>query len=174
MKRILAAGPFTDEVSTVRQRRYRVVKPAGSGRGAGEGTTPPVTVFGWRDLTSIPTVQNAGFSSHSSLSINGTAYPDSLTTWPSGGQLSHVDYNLNRDCKRLKATLGVDDRSSVAGTSTLSVRTDGTDRYVGSFGLTQAAPVATDLTDFFRITLSAVTGNGGLGAIGTPQVLCSF
>ena len=165
---------FKDKVSTVRERRYRVVKPAGAGRGAGQGTTPRVTVFGWRTLTSLGTVQSLGFAEESTLDINGTAYPDSLSTWPAGPQPFHVDYNLNRDCKQLKATFGADDRSAVSGTTTLSLKADGAERFVGSFGLTQSQPVVVDLAGVFRISLNATVGNGGIGAVGSPKVLCSF
>jgi hypothetical protein len=51
--------------------------------------------------------------------------------------------------------------------------TDGTVRYTGVFALTQAAPVAFDVTNVFRLTVSA-TLTGGTAAVGTPQVLCSF
>jgi len=165
---------FRDKVSTVRERRYRVVKPAGAGRGAGEGTTPRVTVFGWRTLTSLAAIGSSGFSAQSTLNINGTAYPDSLTTWTTGPQPFHVDYNLNRDCQQLDATFGADDRSSVSGTTTLSLKTDGAERFVGSFGLTQSQHVVTSLSGVFRITLNATIGNGGIGAVGSPRVLCSF
>ena len=165
---------FKDKVSTVRERRYRVVKPAGAGRGAGQGTTPRVTVFGWRPLTSLAAIGSTGFSPQSTLNINGTAYPDSLSTWTTGPQPFHVDYNLNRDCKRLKATFGADDRSAVSGTTTLGLAADGVARFVGSFGLTQSQHVATNLSGVFRITVNATIANGGIGAVGSPQVLCSF
>ena len=44
---------FKDKVGSVRERKYRVVKPAGATRSAGRSPAVKVTVFGWRDLTSI-------------------------------------------------------------------------------------------------------------------------
>jgi hypothetical protein len=171
-----AAGKvsFKDKVGSVRKRLYRIVKPAGAGHGAGQGTAPRVTVFGWRDLTSINAVQNTGFSSASSLNINGVAYPSSLATVNYGAQPFHVDYNLNRDCKQLQATFGLDDRSTASGTATLSLSTDGTQKYVGGFALTQSQKVTLNVTNVFRISLSAATASGGIGAVGSPKVLCSF
>src|SRR4051812_22891243 len=68
---------FKDKVNSVRSRLYRVVKPADANHGAGQGTAPRVTVFGWRNLPSISAVQNNGFFTAGSLNINGIAYPDS-------------------------------------------------------------------------------------------------
>jgi NPCBM/NEW2 domain-containing protein len=165
---------FKDEVGSVRERRYRVVKPAGAHRGAGQGTTPKVTVFGWRDLTSISSVRNVGFGFQDMLNINGVTYPNSLTTWTAGTQPYQVDYNLNRDCKQLTATFGLDDRSAATGTASMNLTADGTQKFAGAYGLTQAQKVGVDVTGVFRITISATTTNGGLGAVGSPQVLCSF
>ena len=165
---------FKDKVGSVRERRYRVVKPVGDNHGAAQGSTPKVTVFGWRDLTSIDPVANIGFSEQDPLNINGVAYPKSLLTAATGTQPAHVDYNLNHDCKQFSGTFGLDDRSPAAGTAALTLAADGNQRFAGAFGLTQAQKVGADLTDVFRITISATTANGGLAAVGSPQVLCSF
>ena len=39
---------FEDKVSSVRERKYRVVKPAGPDRRPGTASPCKVTVFGWR------------------------------------------------------------------------------------------------------------------------------
>jgi hypothetical protein len=56
--RLNAGGKFRfqDEVTSVRERRYRVVKPAGGHRAAGRAATEKVTVFGWRPLVTISPV----------------------------------------------------------------------------------------------------------------------
>jgi hypothetical protein len=165
---------FKDKVGSVRTRLYRVVKPGDAKHGAGSGTAQRVTVFGWRDLTSINPVQNVGFAPQDSLNINGVAYPKSLVTWTTGSQPFHVDYNLNHDCKQFSGTFGLDDRSPAAGTAAMTLAADGNQRFAGAFGLTQGQKVGADLTNVFRITISATTANGGLGAVGSAQVLCSF
>jgi hypothetical protein len=164
---------FKDKVTSVRARKYRVVKQATPKHAAGHSPSLKVTVFGWRNLTSLPEVQNLGFVDQGSLNINGIPYPDSLYT-ATGTQPFHIDYNLNRDCKQLKGTFGLDDRSAASGTATLSLTADGTQKFVGGFALTQSQQVSTDVTHVFRITLAAVPSNGGIGAVGSPQVLCSF
>jgi hypothetical protein len=138
---------FKDKVGSVRDRRYRVVKPAGPSRGAGRAATQKVIVFGWRDLTSLTPATGYGVS---------------------------IDYNLNRECKAFKGTAGLDDSSPAAGSAVVTLTADGTLKYAGSFALTQSAPVAFDLTKVFRLSVSVAQNSGGLGAVGTPQVLCSF
>jgi hypothetical protein len=47
-------------------------------------------------------------------------------------------------------------------------------KYAGSFALTQSEAVTTDLTNVFRITINAAVANGGIAAVASPRVLCSF
>jgi hypothetical protein len=168
---------FKDKVSSPRVRKYRVVKPADAKAGAGSGETEKVSVFGWRDLTSISPATSANMYKVDSLKMNGVAFPSSIHSYigyPPPGTSGSIDYNLNRDCKAFRGTVGVDDSSPAAGTATISLSTDGTLRYSGSFALTQSAPVAFDVTKVFRISISESVTNSGVAAIGTPQVLCSF
>ena len=174
-----AQGRFTfkDKVGSVRTRKYRVVKGAGAHRAAGHSKSVKVTVFGWRDLTSLNQATYSGFGEvENGVKMNGVAYPNSLrsyTAYPPGTP-SSIDYNLNRDCKELKGVVGLDDSSAATGSAQVSLSTDGTVRYTGTFSLTQAAPVALDVTNAFRLTVAATLTNGGIAAVGTPQVLCSF
>ena len=168
---------FKDKVGSVRERRYRVVKPAGAGRGAGQGTAPKVTVFGWRDLTSIPAATSSNVQKVDTLTINGVAYPKSLRSYigyPPPGNTGSIEYNLNRDCKAFRGTVGVADSSPASATATIQLSTDSTPRYSGSFALTQAAAVAFDVTKVFRLSIATSTTGNGQAAVGTPQVLCSF
>jgi hypothetical protein len=167
---------FQDKVGSVRERRYRVVKPAGSNRGAGQGTTPQVTVFGWRDLTSIPPATSDGMGKADNVNLNGVSFPNSVRAYlyylPGAGKT--VDYNLNRECKLFRGRAGLDDSSPLSGSALLQLATDGMLRYSGSFGLTQSAPVTFGVANVFRLTIGSVSTNGGVAAVGTPQVLCSF
>ncbi len=167
---------FTDKVSSVRERKYRVVKQAAAGHAAGHSKSLKVTVFGWRDLTSLSPATLSGFGEYpTGVKMNGVAYPNSLrsyTPYPAGSGNS-IDYNLDRDCKTFRGVAGLDDSSLATGTAQISLSTDGTVRYTGSFALTQSAPVALDVTKVFRLTVSATLSNG-TAAVGTPQVLCSF
>jgi hypothetical protein len=136
-----------------------------------------VTVFGWRDLTSIRPATANGMGAVDSLKINGVPYPNSIQSFPftfPEGSPNAIEYNLNRDCKSFKGTAGLSDSSQGGGSATLSLSTDGTPRYTHSFALTQSAPVAFDVTKVFRLSITAALVNGGVAALGTPQVLCSF
>jgi NPCBM/NEW2 domain len=168
---------FTDKVSSPRVRKYRVVKPADAKAGAGSGETEKVFVFGWRDLTSIPTATSSNMYKVDSLSMNGVAFPSSVRSYigyPAPGNTGSIEYNLNRDCKAFRGTVGVDDSSPSSGTATIQLATDGTPRYSGSFALTQSAPVTFDVTKVFRLSITETNTNNGVAGVGTPQVLCSF
>jgi hypothetical protein len=168
---------FKDKVSSVRERKYRVVKPAGPNRAAGHSTSLKVTVFGWRDLTSLNPATSSGFGEYENgVKMNGVAYPNSLrsyTAYPPGSP-NTIDYNLNRGCKSFRAVAGLDDSSQAAGTAQVSMSTDGAVRFTGSFALTQSSQVSFDVTKVFRISVGATLTNGGVAAVGTPQALCSF
>jgi hypothetical protein len=164
---------FKDRVHSVRERRYRVVKPADARRSQGAAKTARVTVFGWRNLTSITAVPGGALYAGGAVTIAGTPYPSSLrgsNQTPSGA----IEYNLNRDCKQLDATLGIDDASASGSSATISLAADGTSRLGGSFGLAQSQHVVADVTGVFRISLSATQTGGAYAAVGTPRVLCSF
>jgi hypothetical protein len=177
--RLSATGRFRfkDKISSVRERKYRVVKPAGRQRAAGHSKSLKVTVFGWRDLTSIRVATANGMGTTDSVSINGVAFPQSIQsysfTYPPGSGHS-IEFNLNRSCKAFRGTVGLADTSQGGGSATVQLSTDGVSRYSGSFALTQSAPVAFDVTKVFRLSVTAAPANGGVAAVGTPQVLCSF
>src|SRR5262249_34244476 len=107
---------FKDKVSTVRTRKYRVVKPAGPNRAAGHSKSLKVTVFGWHDPSTIPPATASSFGGTNSVKINGTTYPNSLRSYafssPANGS---IEYNLNRDCKSLRGTVGLEDSSPATG-----------------------------------------------------------
>jgi hypothetical protein len=167
---------FKDKVGSVRDRKYRVLKPAGPNRAAGHSPSLKVTVFGWRDLTSFEPATATNMSETSFVDINGVRYPNSLRSYYFGSQSPTVsiEYNLNRDCKSLRGTIGLDDHSPTGSSALLGFATDGTPRWSGSVGLGQSVPVAFDVTNVFRLTISAVNSGNGIGAVGTPQVLCNF
>ena len=164
---------FKDKVGSVRYRKYRVFKPAGPNRASGSATTKLVTVFGWRDLTSIPPATSNGMGKTDVVTMNAVRYPNSVI-WIYGSGPASVEYNLNRACKSFRGTAGLDDSSPSGSSAVVTLRADGVLKYAGSFALTQSAPVSFDITKVFRLTVGAAPTNWGRGAVGTPQVLCSF
>ena len=167
---------FKDKVSSVRERQYRVVKQAGPNRAAGHSPSLKVTVFGWRDLTSLEPATYANLAETTYVDMGGVRYPNSLFSYYFGPQSPNVsvEYNLNRDCKSFRGTAGLDDHSPTASSALVGLATDGTPKWSGTFGLAQTTPVAFDVTQVFRLTIAVVNSGGGHGAVGTPQVLCSF
>jgi NPCBM/NEW2 domain-containing protein len=162
---------FKDEVGSVRERKYRVVKTASAGRAAGHSAALKVTVFSWRTLDSIPPLPGATIYASGSAAMNATTYAHSLKGTLSPGR---VEYNLNRDCKQLDAVYGIDDSSQLGASAVLSVLADGTQTFSGSFSLTQAQHAITDVTGVFRLAITSSQSGGGVPAVGMPQVLCSF
>lgn len=170
---------FNEKVTTVRERTYRVVKPASAHNAAGHSVGAKVTVYGWRDLTSLTPAQLQGMGEVRSTSINGVTYGHSVIAYEEGYQQPStgkyfIEYNLARHCKAFRATVGLADTSPTGGTSRITVLTDGTGRYDGTFGLAQSATVGFDVTGVFRITISAVPTADGIAAVGQPQVLCNY
>jgi hypothetical protein len=149
------------------------VKPAGANRAGGRATTGKVTVFGWRNLTSLDPVGGQSLYAVGAVAINGTTYPNSISG-STGFVSGSIDYNLNRDCKAIEAVYGLADSSATLGSAALGLYVDGAQAHSGTYRLTQAQRVVTDLTGAFRITIGATAADGGIPAVGTPKVLCSF
>ncbi len=164
---------FKDKVGSVRYRKYRVTKPAGPHRAGGSDTTELVTVFGWRDLTSMTPATGFGMGERDSVTMNAVKYPNSVE-WTGGSGPGSLEYNLNRACKAFRGTAGLDDSSPSGSSAVVTLRADGVLKYAGSFALGQSAPVSFDITKVFRLQVGAAPSNYGIGAVGTPQVLCSF
>ena len=173
---------FKDKIDTVRFRQYRVVKAAEGGRRAGKSNLVGVTVYGWRDLTSLAPVAATGTGETSSVKINGTDYAQSIqgNNWGNAGSIA---YNIDRKCKRFSGRVGLSDSSDITATGAITLKADTTPFYSNSFGLTQSAPVTRDVTNVFRITVDWTSSNtegtpedqsGAIIAVGSPRLLCSF
>ena len=78
---------FKDKTGSVRFRQYRVVKPAAGDTKAGKSKKLGVTVYGWRNLTSLSPVSATGTGETSTVNINAKAYPESVVgnDWGNSG-----------------------------------------------------------------------------------------
>lgn len=169
---------FKDKVTTVRERTYRVVKPAGAHRAAGHSLGAKVTVYGWRDLTTLKPATLQGMGEVNKTVINDVTYNNSVIAYEGYQQPTYdkyfIEYNLARHCKAFRATVGLADTSPSASSAQVILLTDGTTMYDGTFRLTESAQVYFDVTGAFRITITAVPTADGIAAVGHPQVLCNY
>jgi hypothetical protein len=172
---------FTEKVDSVRFREYRVLKPADDKAKSGKSKRLGVTVFGWRNLTSLDPVSVTATSEVGSVGINGNTYEQSIVA--NSVNSGSIAYNVTRACKSFQGHAGLKDTSPLTATGDVKILTDTTQKYANSFGVTQSAPVSLDLTGVFRITIEWASHNtagteedqsGALVALGTPRVLCSF
>ncbi len=108
--------------------------------------------------------------------MGGVRYPNSLRSYNYGPQSPNVsiEYNLNRDCKTFRGTAGLDDHSPTgsygAGGAGHRRHTE-VDRHV------RADPVRGGYHRRHQgLPADHRRGEqpGAIGAVGTPQVLCSF
>ncbi len=173
---------FKEKVDSVRFRQYRVVKPAGAKIKSGRSGKLAVTVFGWRELTSLAPIAVDGTGETGSVTINGTAYKQSIAG-NSYGNSGSIAYNINRACKRFEGRVGLSDSSALTATGEIRLLGDTTTLFTNSFGLTQSTPVGLDLAGVFRITVGWTSSNtegtpedqsGAVIAVGSPRLLCSF
>jgi len=184
---------FIEKVTTLRERSYRVVKPASARVAAAHSPGAKVTVFHWRDLTSLAPATHEGMGEVDSTSIYGVLYQHSLVAYEEyqlpTAEPASIEYNLcttarcpseyrphgiSLHCKALRATVGLADSSPYDSSARITILTNGTPRFDGTFGLTQSTEVTFDLTGVFRITFGAVSTADGIAAIGQPQVLCNY
>src|SRR5262245_4006787 len=88
---------FIEKVTSVRERTYRVVKPAGVHRAAGHSLGAKVTVYGWRDLTTLKPATLQGIGEVKKTFINGLRYDNSVIAYEGYQQPTaekyYIEYN---------------------------------------------------------------------------------
>ena len=168
---------FKDKVGSVRERKYRVVKPAGATRSAGRSPAVKVTVFGWRDAHLAEPGDRPPTCTRSTRSRStAITYPDSIRSLhrAAARDTDPIDYNLNRDCKPFAARYGISRHLAGPAPASLASCPLTTCRVQRQL---RADPVGRsssfDVTKVFRITVTPPPATA-YAAVGTPQVLCSF
>lgn len=180
--RLDGAGRFQSahKITSSRSRAYRVVKPAGNGFQAGRSKVMRVTVYSWRNLTSLAPVSAQDTRETSQVKMDAVAYPSSLVGTKSVAA-GRISYNLERKCLRLQTRAGVADVTEETATGTASLKMDGVEKFARSFTLTQSAAVDLDIKEVFRFSFDWTSANtagppesqhGAAVALGTPQILC--
>jgi|tagenome__1003787_1003787.scaffolds.fasta_scaffold20845242_3 hypothetical protein len=157
---------------------YRVVVPATKHHAKGISPTLKVKVFAWTNLISHTSV-NGNDMTFGTVNLDGTAYPDSMTPYSWAGDGSSIEFNVDHLCVKLRSTFGLSDDSTTGGQGEVSVQSDGSPLYSSTFEVGQhetrtlrLAPAPLKLRVEAHST-STTAGVVGLGAFGTPQVLCS-
>ncbi|MDP3891215.1 hypothetical protein [Nocardioides sp.] len=171
---------FTDKPGSMKPREYRVVKPA-SGK-LKKGTSPriSVTIYRWQDLTKLKVRQAMSTWRVPKTSINAVEYGPALNgnRYAASG---FIDYNLERQCLRVKARFGQSDDADATAVASIDVIADGVSLFTGDFALTQSVPRTLPLNKAFRLGFHWTSTNpedpedkGSVPTIAAPQVLCSF
>lgn len=165
---------ISDRPTTNTRHAYRVVMPATSRHAKGVSPTVKVRVYAWSALINHESV-NRRCISIGDVKMNGAKYAKSL--YASCGYDAHLEFNLDHQCIRLRATFGISDRSTTAGQAEVDVESDGTSVYTHTFdiGKTEAKGVALDSPLKLRLAAHSTSTYPvtGLGAFGTPEVLCT-
>ena len=180
--RVRADGTYTtyDVPTTNVRRSYRVVMPGTARRARGVSPVLAVAVYQWTQLTSLPAVNESFLGPVSSVSMDGTVYPASLeasTFHPNGPTSQSVEFNLDHLCTRFRGTFGLSDASQATSQASVTATADGTPWFSQTFAVGGSATSAlTFATPPLKVSLeseSLVAGQDGLGAVGTPEVLCT-
>ncbi len=155
---------------------YRVVMPATGRHAKGVSKAVRVTVYSWTDLIGIDHV-NDNSMYFGTVDINGTSYPSSVYAGASG-QATSIEFNVGHHCTKLRGTFGISDDSTTGGQAEVGVLADGSSVYDKTFdlGQSESATIALDKPLKLKLTAtdtSTTTGTFGLGAFGTPEVLCT-
>lgn len=162
---------LADRIGSGRSRDYRVLAPTTGRIGAGRSKALHVTVYSWRNLSGLQPVRSDATYEVAETRMNGVLYPRSVvgaTTAGAGG----VDYNLERKCRELSATVGIWDGSPTGATGTIRLRADAAEKFTGTYGLTQTAPVTMSLVDVFRFIFDWEAADGASVVLASPRVLC--
>jgi hypothetical protein len=168
-----------DEPTVNRARVYRVVMPATKHHKRGVSRSVRVVAYEWQDLTSMPSV-NASFMFETSVDMNAHHFPSSLEAYMYDVDLppsQSVEYNLDHSCTKFRGFFGLSDDSESDGEATVSASADGNAWFSGVFTLGEYTfdSVTWDSPPL-KIRFDSTSENTaaiGLGAIGTPEVLCT-
>ncbi len=110
----------------------------------------------------------------SGLDINGERFVYGVSTHCEIGCLTEYDefieFNLGRDYKTFRATLGVADRTTQADARRLRVLGDGHLLYEREFVLGQSEAVELDVTGVLRLRIEMLAPHFVVAAIGDPTV----
>lgn len=172
---------FSVKPSTVGLRYYRVVVPASATRRTTASRVAPVTVYRWKNLNTVPTRSAQGTYADSAVDINGVTYNRAFRG-RSYYQQGFIDWNLGRDCTRLRGRVGNADESDALAQANINLTTDGNSVYQRSFGLTQSAAVNVNIAGAFRLAFTWSSTNpdgtvedqsGASAVLVEAQVYCS-
>ena len=190
--RISGRGDYLvrERPSTNTIRRYRVVMPATAAHARGVSAVRTLKVYAWSNLTLRPPASESNFEPVASVSMGGVEYPASLEAKsslnPDVPTTGTVEFNLDRMCMGIRGTFGLSDNSELSADPDYSAEAwvvasaDG----VEFFKRAMALGYKTFSANFFStppVTVRFDTESiwdspgqlDGLGAVGTPQVLCT-
>jgi NPCBM/NEW2 domain len=164
-----------DRPTTSYVHSYRVVMPATSKHDKGVSPTTTVKVYAWSNLIDHNNVNDNGMY-FGPVDMNGTTYKSSVRAAYSDS--SSIEFNLDHKCIKMRSTFGISDDSTTGGQAEVDVQSDGTQVYTHTFDLGQSQKAAVTLAKPLKLRLAAhntstTVGVYGLGAFGTPQVLCT-
>ena len=166
---------FTDTPKSMAERDYRVVKPASKKHSRGVSEPVTVTIYQWHALYDLAARSVQYVSYYSSVSMDGTDHAKSFVAYFTADRdTASIDWNLERNCIKLKATLGMSDDANDDAAARIDVVADSTVVHTENVAFPSAAPVTLDLHDVFRVGFD-FTGltTDARPAVGSPQVLCS-
>jgi hypothetical protein len=171
----------TSDTPTVNKRRqYRIVMPGSGHHRRGVSPAVVVDVFRWTPLTTLPAVNQVDFDPETSVSMNGATFPSSLEAHiyhvPNAPTAQSVEFNLGHRCTQFRGTFGLADDSVTGSQATVTATADGAPWFDHTYALGESdANHVTFETPPLKIrfdSVSTVAGLDGLGAVGSPEVLC--
>jgi hypothetical protein len=185
---------FTVQPGTAGDAHYRVLKPAGAGRGAGSSPVRLVTAWRWRAISSLPAGSgpfHGTMTSHASVTLAGQTFKPALIETPGagGGSNSYADqfYALDGKCSRLDAWVSgaptsVDDSQltaylNVATVSSPFVYDSMSTNFVHRGGdpvhIVREGAVMSQVSTL-DVSIQQVAAAGDSAAWGDPRVYCKF
>ncbi|WP_028644465.1 hypothetical protein [Nocardioides sp. URHA0020] len=174
------AFSFRDKPHKIGLRYYRVVVPKSKGVKAGKSASVKVTVYAWKDLLKV-TPRSQEYTYQGSGSIDGTTYDGIYGTWDYGNA-GIYDWNLSRDCWKIRGRFGNSDASDALAVAHVSLEADGKAVYAKSFGLTTSEVRTISILGAFRVAFRWTSTNpdgtpedqsGASAVLAAPEVLCA-
>jgi hypothetical protein len=167
---------IADRPTTNFLHSYRVVMPATPGHARGVSPTVKVKVYAWDNLINHAYANDDGMRIGGTVNINGNGYPSSVYAVYDGSR--SVEFNVDHQCIRLRGRFGISDDSTVDGQAEVDVQSDGNQIYTQTFDVGQSDKVTLALGTPLKLKLAAhdtstAVDANGLGAFGSPQVLCT-
>ncbi len=172
---------FTEKPTTATRRSYRAMVVNNKHFKKAKSPKVAVAVASWRDARKVTEGPLSGITWDPTIRVGGVKYSDALvsTEWEFGPAPMYKEFNLIRQCFKVKTSVALTDNSATGATTTARIYSDSVLKSTTELNtLGAVVPVTVDVTNAFRVRFEVPsrpleTSPEHLVAFLDPRILCT-